>query len=260
MDHLPNQLLSSIFQYLKRHDLIEASAVCIKWHSVIWTDSFYSKINETNNLFHDKDWLLKTYYKHFQRLRDWVYWECIAFLPSEKMSVIDTEMLDRMLYSVLPFCIWSHFWFCCRSQRDPKICQFRTKLQITNVKIINYINKKLVFDSRRPFPLHLNSRIVYVPEVSLFVHVRFGIDKQRKYSKRNFGVLQYEEISFPFLLFKNYLDILGRVILNHCDKYLLPPLLIKNHTTCCDKWKTFSAECFFWENEEIKRSSLFVCY
>ena len=85
MDHLPKELLSSIFQYLKTHDLIEASAVCIKW-----TDIFCSKINKTNNLFYDKDWLLKTYYKQFQRFRDSVYWECIGFLPSEKIPVIDT--------------------------------------------------------------------------------------------------------------------------------------------------------------------------
>ena len=148
MDHLPNELWSSIFQYLKRHDVIEASAVCIKWYSAIWTDIFYSKINETNNLFYDKDWLLNTSYRHFQRFRESVYWKCIGFLPSEKIPVVDTEIFDRMFYCVLPYRMWSHFWLCCRFQQEPKICQFCTKLQIRNVKFINYINKKLVFDSR----------------------------------------------------------------------------------------------------------------
>ena len=90
--------------------------------------------------------------------------------------------------------------------------------------------------------------------------MRFGRGKQRPNSKRNFGVLQYEKISSPFFLFKNYLDIIGRVIFNHCDKYLLPALLIKNRTTCCGKWKMFSADSVFSEKKKIRRSSLFVCY
>ena len=108
-----------------------------------------------------------------------------------------------MFYSVLPFRAWSHFWFYYRSQEDPRMCQFCTKLQIRNIKIINYVSKKLLFGVRKLFPLRLNSTVVYVPEVSLFVHVRLGIDKQRPHSKKNCGVLQYEEIICPFSLFKN---------------------------------------------------------
>ena len=130
--------------------------------------------------------------------------------------------------------------------------------EIRNVKIINYINKKLVFDSRRLFPLRLNSTVVYVPEVSLFVHMRFGRDKQRPYSKRNFGVLQYEKITSPFLLFKHYLEILGRVIFNHCDKYLLPALWIKNHTACCGKWKTFAADSVFSEKKRKLKEVVYL--
>ena len=97
-----------------------------------------------------------------------------------------------------------------------------------------------------------------MPEVSLFVHVRFGRDKQRPDSKRNFGVLQYEEIRSLFLLLKNYLDILDRVIFNHCDKYLLPALLIKNRTTCCGKWRTFSAESAFSEKKKKLKEVVYL--
>ena len=65
-------------------------------------------------------------------------------------------------------------------------------------------------------------------------------------------MLQYEKISSPFFLFKNYLDIIGRVIFNHCDKYLLPALLIKNRTTCCGKWKMFSADSVFSEKKKLE--------
>ena len=54
--------------------------------------------------------------------------------------------------------------------------------------------------------------------------MRFGRDQQRTYSKRNYATLHYGEISSPFLLFKHYLDILGRVVFNYCDKYLTPLL------------------------------------
>ena len=74
------------------------------------------------------------------------------------------------------------------------------------------------------FPLALNSTVVYVPEVSLFIHIKFVKDKQRPYSKKKIGVLHYEEITSPFLLFKHYLDIVVRVIFNQCDKYLLPAI------------------------------------
>ena len=198
MDHLPNKLLCYIFQYLKRYDLIEASAVCIKWYSIIWDDIFCFKINETNNFFMATIDLI-----HFQRIRDSVYRECIGFLSHEKIYVVDEEILDRMFYSVLPFRAWAHFWFYYRSQEYPRMCQFCTNLQITNIKIINYVSKKLLFDARNLFPLRLNSTVVYVLEVSLFAHVRFGIDKQRPHSKKNCDVLQYGEISCPFSLFKN---------------------------------------------------------
>ena len=147
-----------------------------------------------------------------------------------------------MFYSVLPYRIWSHFWFCCRSQLDPKICQFCTKLQVKNIKIINYINKRLVFDVRKMFPFNLNTTVSYLRQISLFIHVRFGKDKQRLYSQKNYGVLHLEEITSPFLLFKNYLDIIGKVIFNQCDKYLLPALFEGDHSACYGDCCIFSAD------------------
>lgn len=73
MNHLPVEVLNDVFKYLKQVDLIEVSAVCKKWRSVIWTKSFHLKINETNQFFRDKDWLLKSYLKHFDRFKDEVY-------------------------------------------------------------------------------------------------------------------------------------------------------------------------------------------
>ena len=145
-------VFSFIFQYLKQIDLIEASAVCKKWYSVISITAFGFKLKETEELFHDRDWLLKTYIKHF---RDSVYWDCLNVLSDDKLFVVEKEIMERMFYSILSFRIWSQFWFCCRSQLDPNMCQYCTKLQIRNQKIINYVNKKLVFDVRKLFPFNI---------------------------------------------------------------------------------------------------------
>ena len=155
MEQLPMDVFSFIFQYLKQIDLIEASAVCKKWYKVISITAFGFKLKETEELFHDRDWLLKTYIKHFDRFRDSVYWDCLNVLADDKLFVVEKEIMERMFYSILPFRIWSQFWFCCRSQLDPNMCQYCTKLQIRNQKIINYVNKKLVFDVRKLFPFNI---------------------------------------------------------------------------------------------------------
>ena len=60
MNHLTIEVLSVIFRYLEQIDLVEASALCKNWYRLIRTTAFCSKIKETDQLFYDKDWLLKT--------------------------------------------------------------------------------------------------------------------------------------------------------------------------------------------------------
>ena len=86
--------------------------------------------------------------------------------------------------------------------------------------------------------------------------MRFGRDQQRTYSKRNYGTLHYEEISSPFLLCKHYLDILGRVVFNYCDKYLIPLLFdSEDHSICFDECNDFSASsCFSEQKRKIKEN------
>ena len=147
-----------------------------------------------------------------------------------------------MFFSISPFRIWSQFWCCCRSQFNPDICQFCTILQIKNKKVVNFINKRLVFDVRKLFPFDLYYTATCSNDVSLFVHVQFGPDRQRPYSRNDYGALYYEVVSSPFLILKNYLDVIGRVILNQCDKIFLPELFkgedkcqCREYTVCLPK-------------------------
>ena len=231
-----------VFKYVKYFNLIEASAVSTEWYFIAKTSIFTAKLKETNQFFLDKDWLLNIYKKHFIRFRDNVYWDILNVLQHEKVFIVESEIFGRMLYSVLPFCDWCHFWCCCRSQYNPDICQFCTKLQIKDKIIVKYIKKKLVLAAKKRFPIFLRSTVTFNSEIPLFVHVQCGPDRQRSYSKNNYGVLYYEFINSPFMLFKNYLDILGKIILNQCDKYLLPALckgeneqICRRHTACSVK-------------------------
>ena len=138
MDQLPVEILSAVFKSLRQIDLIEASSVCKLWHSIIQTESFCSKLKETDGLFHDGQWIIKTYFRHFERFGATAYWECVGALPIEVLPKAETEILERMFHSVLPFRVWYHFWSCIRSQFNTRICQFCTKLQIQNVKIDTY--------------------------------------------------------------------------------------------------------------------------
>ena len=120
----------------------------------------------------------------------------------------------RKKYSVLPFRVWSHMWCCCISQYDRDICQFCTKLQIKDRKVHRFISKKLFIDTRKLFPDDIFLTVTYNSEILLFVHVNFGPDRKRPYSEHTFSSLHYEVISSAFMIFKLYLDIVGRIILN----------------------------------------------
>lgn len=83
MDQLPIEILCTIFKYLRQINLIEVSSVCKLWHNLTQTKAFCAKLKETDNLFHDRRWLLKTYFKHFDRFVTTVYWECVGAIPGE---------------------------------------------------------------------------------------------------------------------------------------------------------------------------------
>ena len=91
-------------------------------------------------------------------------------------------------------------------------------------KVDQEIRKRLTIDSRKNIPSVLYYGVISNDLLSLSVHVNFGHDRQRRYSENNFGVLYYEVVSSPFVLRKFYLDVLGRIVLNQRDKFILPAL------------------------------------
>lgn len=125
-----------VFNYLRDIDLIKVSAVSTQWNSIVkLKQKFSSKFKGSQKLNFVKDWLLKSYKATFNRLRNDTYWEIIKYLSVENLGVLEYELYNRMYYSILPFRVWSYLWTCCRSQFDPNICQFCTKLLMKDKRI-----------------------------------------------------------------------------------------------------------------------------
>ena len=175
------------------------------------------------------------------------------FLKMKSFLFLRKKYLNEC--SVLPFRVWSHMWCCCRSQYDPDICQFCTKLQVKDRKVHRFISKKLFIDSRKLFPNDLFFTVTYNSEIPLFVHVNFGPDRQGPYSEHTFGTLRCEVISSAFMIFKFYLDIVGRIILNQCDKYLLPALFEnENRDQCRNTTVCLPQNCFPMKKHKIRQN------
>ena len=161
-------------------------------------------------------------------------------------------MFSRVYYSLLPFCVRNHVFFCCRSQYENNMCLFCTKLCIKNKKVNQAITKTLKISYFENFPVPLYCSVICYDEISLFVHSS-SEDRQKLYGPNNFGTLFYEVISSPFMLWKFYLDVLVRIVLNQCDKFILPALLsgldtdeCRNSTVCNSK------NCFGFKKVKIR--------
>ena len=95
--------------------------------------------------------------------------------------------------------------------------------------------KKLVIDVLDFFPVQLSYGVITSGLANLFVH--FSVcDRQKFHGENvNFGILYYVVVSSLFILWKFYLYILARIVLNHCDKYIIPALLSGLGTDDCRK-------------------------
>ena len=70
----------------------------------------------------------------------------------------------------------------------------------------------------------LNFSVICYDDISLFVYSS-SEDRQNLFGPNNFGTLFYELISYFFMLWKFYLDVLVRIVLNQCNKFILLVLL-----------------------------------
>ena len=89
----------------------------------------------------------------------------------------------------------------------------------------DYVNDKLYVPIAL-FPQLVQEDIVLTEKVYFFVHFHGAFNVKRKQIVNNFGVLYYESISSPFLLYKTYLEILCTIVYNFVEKKILPLFII----------------------------------
>ena len=68
MSLFPIETWSLVFKRLRGIDLIEGSSACKDWNIVVQTQKFISKLKETHKIHTDREWLMKSYRKNFDRL------------------------------------------------------------------------------------------------------------------------------------------------------------------------------------------------
>ena len=251
--NLPIEVWDLIFTYLRLIDLVEISCVCKTFYDICEKNQYYVKIlRESKDIFKDRTWLIETYKQLLERFYLGVYKEIVVGFPVSHVHVFRKTIYSQLCYSSLPFRVWNHVFLCCRSQYESDMCLFCAKLCLKNKKVNLTITKKLKIGYFENFPVSLYCSVTSSDEINLFVHSS-SQDRQKLYGPNNFGTLFYEVISSPFLLWKFYLDVLDRIVLNHCDKFILPALLSGFDTNECKISTVCNSEnCFGFKKVKIR--------
>ena len=135
-----------------------------------------------------------------------------------------------------------------------KIYTFFKKFNFKNLRqtvffIASFLCLKLCVDILDYFP-ELTYGVISDGAVNLFVHSSVH-DRQKLYGPNNFGTLFYEVIGSPFILWNSYLDVLARIVLNYCDKLIVPALLSGIEIECRSFPLCNPLNCFVMKKEKI---------
>ena len=87
-------------------------------------------------------------------------------------------------------------------------------MYIEHKKISDHINKELHVEIDKYFSVQLKSGIIVTKNVNLFAHTSINSRKNVLGADSNFGMLIYESINSPFLLWKFCLNVLYRIVFN----------------------------------------------
>ena len=146
------------------------------------------------------------------------------FDDEDLMLVVKKKIMNELIFEILPFRIFHHLFYCNRGFYMNNKCVFRTRFHVRERLFSDFLNQKLKF-SKSYFPCNF-VHDVFLNQISLFIHyhgiIYANTDKDFENIYGNFGVLYYEEVGRPFLLYKFYLEILCRVIFNKFFTKVMP--------------------------------------
>ena len=161
-------------------------------------------------------------------------------------------MLKKLMCSVLLFRVWNHLFYCERSQYCLHMCVDCTILYIPNKKISDHINKNLYMSIEQFHPT-IKKGIAIAEKIYFFPHSNGFINKDDPFTRsQNVGVLYYESISSPFLLFKMSLDTMCKIVFNISSKHLLFVLLSSVKGNCRSFTACTGANCPHLKSKTIK--------
>ena len=123
---------------------------------------------------------------------------------------------NKVFYAILSFRVWNHLFLWVRFQYESNMCMVCTKICLRNRKLSSLIEKNQTIDILDFFLVQLSYGIISGGHLHLFVHSSV-MDRQKLLADNsNFGILFYEFINSPFMLWKFFLDILPRIVFNYC--------------------------------------------
>ena len=135
--------------------------------------------------------------------------------------------MTELTFNTLPFHVFKNLFCCSRSYYCSDLCSFCIRLSVKQKDSSDYINKKL-FVPIDFFPSSIREGILLMDKVY------FAFANKKIYSgySNNFGVLYFECLNSPFILYKTYLELLCGIIYNNVDKKILPGFLSELKDDC----------------------------
>ena len=135
---------------------------------------------------------------------------------------ITHAIMKSLQCSILSFHVLNYMFLLVGSNYSPAM--YCTRLYINNKKILDHVNKKLFLQ------VDLSNGIAVSKKIYLFAHS--NIDAMSNVYGLNFGVLYYESIESPFMVWRLYLDVFCRVVFNVSYKHIYNFTVLGSDSNC----------------------------
>ena len=144
------------------------------------------------------------------------------YFDEDLMLIVKKKLLSDVIFDTLPFCVYDHFFNCNRGFYVHNKCNFCNRFYVKEKALSNFLNEKLMFNYGLS-PIVLVENFDFLENgIQFFLHYRGiiykGRDKNFDNNYDKFGVIHYESVNSPSMLYKTYSEIL-------CRKKVLPLIL-----------------------------------
>ena len=134
-------------------------------------------------------------------------------------------------------------YFCVNGLSILKIWVICTKLHLSNKKILDYTYKNLSLLTSK-FPLEIIKGVLSGNFIFLFAH-RNAYWRTNYQFGENLGLLYYESITSPFLLWKLYIDIMCQMVFNFGTSCILSTLNSSIELDCFNSFIVLKKLCWY---------------